>query len=40
MRAFEISQKNLIKIEDETYENHDQWIEPSDLELGEDEIPW
>ena len=34
------SNKNLIKIEDETYENHDQWIEPSDLELGEDEIPW
>tara|TARA_B100001939_G_scaffold320487_1_gene309381 strand:- start:548 stop:2332 length:1785 start_codon:yes stop_codon:yes gene_type:complete len=34
------SNKNLIKIEDETFENHDQWIEPSDLGLGEDEIPW
>ena len=34
------SNKNLIKIEDETFENHDQWIEPADLGLGEDEIPW
>ena len=32
--------KNLIKIEDETNEIRNQWIEPSDLVLGEDEIPW